>query len=56
MREAGGTTKARCVISGRPPSSSMETSASPTANSPIACPMLNPGLARMVVAAALTAF
>ncbi len=56
MREAGGTTKARCVISGRPPSSSMETSASPTASSPIACSMLNPGLARMVVAAALTAF
>jgi hypothetical protein len=48
--------KTRSVMAGRPFSSSMLTSASPTPNSVMAVAMSMPGLARMVSAAALTAF
>ena len=52
----GGSTKTRSVTLGRPFSSSRLTRASPTASSVIAVAMSSPGLARMVSAAAFTAF
>ena len=55
-REAGGAISVRCTMPGVPLSSSIETSASPTASSVIACATRKSGLARNVSAAAFTAF
>ncbi len=51
----GGRMKVRSTMVGTPLGSSTETSASPLPNSVIAFSVLNFGLARNVVAAALTA-
>ena len=51
-----GAIQARSVIVGLPLASSIDTSASPTASSVIACPMSTFGFGRSVSAAVLTAF
>ena len=56
MPAAGGITKTRSVTLGRPFASSRLTSASPTPSSVIAVSMSSFGFARIVLAAALTAF
>ena len=55
IREEGGRISVFCTIEGTPLSSSVETSASPTASCVIASKQEKSGLGRKVSAAALTA-